>query len=92
MRIRLQTGRKHQIRVQLAARKTPILGDEVYGKIERPTSNVQQRTSKGEKKKVEAKRLMLAATVLEFEHPGSGKRMRFVIRPPREMAAIFGTV
>jgi len=29
--VRLQTGRKHQIRVQLAHRRRPILGDRKYG-------------------------------------------------------------
>jgi 23S rRNA pseudouridine1911/1915/1917 synthase len=31
VRVRLETGRKHQIRVHLAERRTPILGDTVYG-------------------------------------------------------------
>lgn len=31
VRVRLHTGRNHQIRVQFASRGTPILGDERYG-------------------------------------------------------------
>jgi 23S rRNA pseudouridine1911/1915/1917 synthase len=31
LEVRLETGRKHQIRVQLAARGHPILGDRKYG-------------------------------------------------------------
>lgn len=31
LEIRLDTGRKHQIRVQLAARNLPVLGDRKYG-------------------------------------------------------------
>ncbi|HET6883362.1 MAG TPA: RluA family pseudouridine synthase [Pirellulales bacterium] len=34
LEIELQTGRKHQIRVQLAARGLPILGDRKYGSRE----------------------------------------------------------
>ena len=32
--VRLQTGRSHQIRVQFASRKHPILGDKKYGSKE----------------------------------------------------------
>jgi len=32
LRIRLETGRKHQIRVHLAGRNHPILGDKAYGR------------------------------------------------------------
>jgi 23S rRNA pseudouridine1911/1915/1917 synthase len=31
LEIRLETGRKHQIRVQLAAHQCPVLGDRKYG-------------------------------------------------------------
>ena len=31
LRVKLQTGRKHQIRAHFAARKTPIAGDAMYG-------------------------------------------------------------
>ena len=31
VRVRLQTGRTHQIRVQFAGRKTPLIGDGKYG-------------------------------------------------------------
>ncbi|HZL34869.1 MAG TPA: RluA family pseudouridine synthase [Tepidisphaeraceae bacterium] len=32
LRVFLETGRKHQIRVQLSERQTPIVGDSVYGR------------------------------------------------------------
>jgi 23S rRNA pseudouridine1911/1915/1917 synthase len=70
VRITLQTGRKHQIRVHLSERGRPIINDPLYS--DKP------RTS----------RLMLAATELAFDHPDTGKRTRFELPLPREMAAI----
>ncbi|HEX4123674.1 MAG TPA: RluA family pseudouridine synthase [Tepidisphaeraceae bacterium] len=61
LRLKLQTGRKHQIRVQLAERGHAIVGDRVYGP---PT-------------KLAAPRLMLAATHLSFTHPRTGKHLSF---------------
>ena len=34
--VRLETGRKHQIRVHLAERSHPIIGDKVYGSRSNP--------------------------------------------------------
>jgi 23S rRNA-/tRNA-specific pseudouridylate synthase len=36
LKIKLHTGRKHQIRAHFAARKTPILGDPLYGPNPQP--------------------------------------------------------
>jgi 23S rRNA pseudouridine1911/1915/1917 synthase len=36
LKIKLHTGRKHQIRAHFAARKTPILGDPLYGETKTP--------------------------------------------------------
>jgi 23S rRNA pseudouridine1911/1915/1917 synthase len=61
LRVTLQTGRKHQIRTQLAEKGTPIRNDPVYG----------ERECNG--------RLMLKAVELQFDHPRSGKRMKFIL-------------
>lgn len=58
----LETGRTHQIRVHMAYRKHPLLGDGLYG----PAKN-----------KLGVKRQMLHAGVLGFVHPGSGEYMEF---------------
>jgi 23S rRNA pseudouridine1911/1915/1917 synthase len=63
VRVRLQTGRKHQIRVHLSERGCPILGDAVYG----PASD----------DKPGAGRLMLAAVEIAFDHPRTGTRASF---------------
>ena len=38
MRIRLHTGRSHQIRVQFASRKFPLVGDHKYGSRDNATA------------------------------------------------------
>ena len=66
LKVTLETGRKHQIRVHLSQRGWPIVGDKVYG---RPDSGA---------------RLMLAATLLELEHPRNRRRMTFSAAMPAE--------
>ncbi len=61
---RLETGRKHQIRLHLADLGHPVLGDERYA----PKPVVRR-----------APRLALHAWRLGFEHPRTGKRLRFQV-------------
>ena len=71
LRITLQTGRKHQIRAHFAAKKTPIVGDKLYGSEKQPPT-----------------RLLLAATVLAFDHPRTDTHLRFEIKPPKEITSL----
>jgi len=75
VRVTLHTGRKHQIRVHLSERGTPVLGDRIYD----PHGG-----------KLPAGRLMLAAVLLEFDHPRTGRRMCFELPPPKELTAAAG--
>jgi 23S rRNA pseudouridine1911/1915/1917 synthase len=63
LRVTLQTGRKHQIRVHLSERGWPIVGDSVYG-----SPDPADPTGGG---------LKLRAVRLAFDHPRSGKRVTF---------------
>jgi RluA family pseudouridine synthase len=63
-----RTGRTHQIRVHLAARGHPVLGDRLYGGPRSIGRLVIARP-------------LLHARSLEFFHPATGERMR--IRAPR---------
>lgn len=62
LRVRLLTGRTHQIRVHLAFIGCPIVGDAVYG---------------FRRQRVHLKRHFLHAAELAFDHPVSGERLRF---------------
>ena len=69
-----ETGRMHQIRVQLASVGRPIAGDARYG---------GSLMLAGEP----VPRLMLHAAALEFPHPGGGMR-RLTAPPPADFAQV----
>jgi 23S rRNA pseudouridine1911/1915/1917 synthase len=69
---RLETGRTHQVRVHLAHRGHPLLGDEVYG------TRASRRASAGLPLAGHA----LHARMLAFDHPESGERLSFTSDPP----------
>lgn len=81
---RLETGRTHQIRVHLADDKTPILGDDLYGKT--PKHPVVREAAVG------IHRPALHARVLGFVHPISGKHVRFEQAPPADFEVALTTL
>ena len=65
--VRIETGRFHQIRAQLAHAGFPILGDQKYG----------TQTSMECSKELGIKNVSLFAYALTFTHPKTGKHMEF---------------
>lgn len=72
---RLETGRTHQIRIQLSEAGNPLVGERVY-----------VRGFAGPP--IEAPRLMLHARELGFTHPRSEEHVRFEAPMPEDMAAV----
>ncbi|HEV7556948.1 MAG TPA: RluA family pseudouridine synthase [Kofleriaceae bacterium] len=74
IRLRLETGRTHQIRVHMADHGWPLVGDPVYG-------------GKGRFPDVAATlgRQALHAATLELDHPTTGARMRFESPLPADL-------
>lgn len=76
VRVQLETGRTHQIRIHFAAAGHPVVGDRVYrapGVRGAPT--------------VSFARQLLHAGELYFQHPADGRPMRFAAPPPPDFTA-----
>ena len=72
VRLRLETGRTHQIRVHLAAVGCPILGDYLYGQADDRLPG----------------RFALHACAVRFVHPFTGKLVSVDSPLPKEIAAL----
>ena len=72
LRLRLETGRTHQIRVHMAHITHPLVGDPVYGGRPRPPKN---STSELLMKLRTFKRQALHAAMLSLYHPITGELM-----------------
>jgi 23S rRNA pseudouridine1911/1915/1917 synthase len=84
-RVRLETGRTHQIRVHLAHVGYPIVGDPVYGG--------RRRLPAGASLQLKAAlenfhRQALHAARLTFTHPKSGKSVTYVAPLPGDLAVL----
>ncbi len=79
---RLETGRTHQIRVHLASKGAPCLGDPVYGSGS-PSQPVKEAIAAAG-----LKRQALHAAVLGFVHPITGETVRFESPLPADMARL----
>ena len=80
LRVRLETGRTHQVRVHLASIGLPVLGDPVYGGAQALGAELGLA------------RQALHAAVLGFTHPTTGAAMRFESPLPPDLVRALGAL
>jgi 23S rRNA pseudouridine1911/1915/1917 synthase len=84
LRVRITTGRTHQIRVHLAALGHPVAGDPTYGGRRRPGSGRPEARAALEA----LARPALHAARLAFTHPVTGERLSFESPLPADLQSL----
>jgi 23S rRNA pseudouridine1911/1915/1917 synthase len=77
LRLRLETGRTHQIRVHLAAIGHSVIGDRTYGK---PNTRIT------------SPRTFLHASSVGFDHPGTGERLVIESPLPQDLRSVLASL
>jgi 23S rRNA pseudouridine1911/1915/1917 synthase len=77
-RVRLETGKTHQIRIHLAERWGPLVGERVY---------IRDWEGKGNPL-LPSPRLLLHATTLAFTHPATGELVECRAEPPQDFTSV----
>ncbi len=78
-RLRLETGRTHQIRVHMSYIGHPVLGDPVYGGGQTPFEKKHPTLFHGQ---------CLHAGEISFVHPASGEQVTFRCDPPQDFMRV----
>jgi len=89
IRVNLETGRTHQIRVHMAHVGFPLVGDSAYGgrlKLPKGASDELIDALRG------FKRQALHAVALSLDHPGSAERMRWEVPLSADLVALLAAL
>jgi 23S rRNA pseudouridine1911/1915/1917 synthase len=78
LRLEIDTGRTHQIRVHLASLGHPVVGDTLYG--------APREIAKKRGRAISLARNFLHAAQLQLAHPRTGESLAFSLPLPRELS------
>ena len=85
LRLRLETGRTHQIRVHMSYINHPLIGDPVYGGRPRPPKNATEELREVLRG---FKRQALHAAMLSLHHPVTGELMTWHAEIPEDFVKL----
>ena len=85
IRLRLESGRTHQIRVHMSYLQYPLLGDTAYGGRARIPSGASQELTDMIR---QFDRQALHAVMLKFNHPVTGEELEFHAAIPDDMVVL----
>lgn len=86
VRCKLETGRTHQIRVHMAHKGHPLIGDPVY--LRRRPAVAKTLPQLACARALDFPRQALHAEILGFQHPITGENLYFETAPPEDFTAL----
>ncbi|ATF08700.1 23S rRNA pseudouridine(1911/1915/1917) synthase RluD [Candidatus Enterovibrio altilux] len=89
LRVRLDTGRTHQIRVHMSHLNYPLIGDDLYGGRLCPLRNTGNELIQVLR---DFDRQALHSTILRLEHPITGELMEWYVPIPNDMVKLIAVL
>lgn len=91
-RVRIETGRTHQIRVHMASISHPVVGDTLYGAPAKLVALPLSVTRKAAREVLALGRNFLHSSELEFTHPITGKLIQLTSPLPPDLEAFLSSL
>jgi len=88
IKVKIKTGRTHQVRVHMSAYGNPVVGDDLYGTKKTKEKNTRLRKKQ---EKLNLERIFLVANELEFADL-KGKKKNFKINLPENLEKLLEIV
>ena len=90
VRVLIQTGRTHQIRVHFSHLGHPVVGDSTYGGGKRRAQSIHSAELRSVLIPID--RQMLHAWKLSFSHPVTSLPLNFTAEPPLDFSSLLGSL